>query len=101
MKPKSVFAFAILGLSVASSGAFAGPSEEAAPYGKQLTSIDDVAKSRPGSFDVYIDGPTGFAFVHTPFGWTFTRKVTQAPEVAEKVISDDYGKVAGTIVPAQ
>ncbi len=53
----------------------AAPADETAPYGKRVESIQAVAKSRPGSFDVYIDKPTGFAFVNTPSGWKFTRNV--------------------------
>jgi hypothetical protein len=56
-------------------GAQAVPAADTADYGKRLASTNAVAKSRPGSFDVYIDKPTGFAFVNTPAGWTFTRKV--------------------------
>jgi hypothetical protein len=56
-------------------GAQAAAADHTSTYGKRLTSTDAVAKSRAGSFDVYIDKPTGFAFVNTPAGWTFTRKV--------------------------
>ncbi|MGL1833061.1 hypothetical protein ACKVEX_05575 [Rhodocyclaceae bacterium SMB388] len=63
----------------ASLSAHASPVDETiATPGKRLVSTDEVAKSRPGSFDVYIDEPTGFAFVHTPNGWVFTRKVPDA-----------------------
>jgi hypothetical protein len=31
----------------------------------------------PNDFKVYIDKPTGFAYVKTPNGWLFVRKVTQ------------------------
>jgi hypothetical protein len=75
MKLKPAITLGTAALLAASFGALAAPAEDAAPYGKHLTSIDAVAKSRPGSFDVYIDPPTGFAFVHTPAGWKFTRQV--------------------------
>ncbi len=44
-------------------------------YGNRVVSADAVAKSKTGSFDVFIDQPTGYAFVNTPKGWKFTRKV--------------------------
>lgn len=75
----AVGAAALLG---ASFSAHASPVDETTSTpGKRLVSTDEVAKSRPGSFDVYIDEPTGFAFVHTPIGWVFTRKVPDAPTV--------------------
>jgi hypothetical protein len=68
----------VLGAAVvlcASFGARAALDDGTAPYGRHLTSTAAIAESHPGSFDVYIDVPTGFAFVHTPEGWKFTRKV--------------------------
>lgn len=58
-------------------GAPAVAADETATHGKRLISIEDVSKSVRGSFDVYIDGPTRFAFVHTPVGWKFTRQVQE------------------------
>jgi len=85
MKLKPAFALGAAVLLAASFGALAEPTEDTAPYGKHLTSVDAVAKSRPGSFDVYIDQPTGFAFVNTPAGWKFTRQVQdESPAVAGK-----------------
>ncbi|AYH44002.1 hypothetical protein [Azoarcus sp. DN11] len=73
MKPLLAYALAGTVLLSAAFGAQAA-TDDPAPYGNYLTS-SEVPQSRPGSFDVYIDPPTGFAFVHTPTGWTFTRKV--------------------------
>lgn len=69
-------AFAVLG---AGQPAFAGADTPDPAQGKRVTSIEEVAGSQRGSYDVYIDAPTGYAFVHTATGWTFVRQV---PEVA-------------------
>jgi hypothetical protein len=81
MKLKLISALGAAVLLGASLGTQAAPADEA-PYGKHLASTDAVAKSRSGSFDVYIDKPTGFAFVNTPGGWKFTRKVQDDSRVA-------------------
>ncbi|MDO9599098.1 MAG: hypothetical protein Q7J47_15385 [Azoarcus sp.] len=81
LKTTLVFAAALL---AASFGAHAAPADETAPYGKRLTSTEAVAKSSAGSFDVYIDAPTGFAYVNTPSGWKFTRKVQDDVAIASK-----------------
>jgi hypothetical protein len=88
MKPKFTRALGVTILLCATFGAHAAPDDDIAPYGKRLTSTEALAQSRPGSFDVYIDEPTGFAFVHTPEGWKFTRKV-----------QDDSPALAGWVVP--
>jgi hypothetical protein len=74
MKSKLTLALGAAALLGATFGAQAAPADDTT-YGKRLASTGAVAKSRPGSFDVYIDKPTGFAFVNTPAGWTFTRRV--------------------------
>lgn len=79
MKPLLAHAFAGIALFGAALGAQAA-TDDPAPYGHYLSSAE-VPQSRPGSFDVYIDPPTGFAFVHTPSGWTFTRKVQDDSQV--------------------
>lgn len=84
MKLNLTIALAAAALLGASFGIQAAPADDIAAYGKRLTSAEAVAESRPGSFDVYIDKPTGFAFVNTPVGWKFTRKVQDdSPAVAE------------------
>jgi hypothetical protein len=75
MKLKLISALGAAALLGASLGTQAAPADDDAPYGKHLASTGAVAKSHSGSFDVYIDKPTGFAFVNTPVGWKFTRKV--------------------------
>lgn len=77
MKLHATLIFAATTLLGAGFAAHAAAADETAPYGKRLTSTEAVAKSRAGSFDVYIDAPTGFAFVNTPAGWKFTRQVPE------------------------
>lgn len=83
MKLNITLIFAAATLFAASLGVHAA-DDETAPYGKHLTTTEAVAKSRAGSFDVYIDAPTGFAFVNTPAGWKFTRKVQDDVTTASK-----------------
>ena len=83
MKLKLISALGAAVLLGASLGTQAAPSDDDAPYGKHLASTDAVAKSRSGSFDVYIDKPTGFAFVNTLGGWKFTRKVQDNSPAAD------------------
>lgn len=47
-------------LSLAALGASAGTAQ---------------AVGHPEDYKVYIDAPTGYAFVRTPAGWVFTRKI--------------------------
>ncbi len=63
--------------AIALIGAQAASADDAASQGKRLFSIEEIAQSARGSFDVYIDEPTRFAFVHTPIGWKFTRQVQE------------------------
>ena len=82
MKPATaIFAFALLTLSLAAQ---AGDEPS---YGNRVVSTDAVAKSRPGSFDVFIDSQTGYAFVNTPKGWKFVRKVPDQSAVVRQVES--------------
>jgi len=79
MKFRFIVAVAAAALLGAGFSAHATSNDETTTTsGQRLFSTDTVAKSLPGSFDVYIDEPTGFAFVHTPYGWKFTRKVPDA-----------------------
>lgn len=88
MKLNTTLVFAAAALFGASLSAHAAPAEETAPYGKHLTSTEAVAKSRAGSFDVFIDAPTGFAYVNTPVGWKFTRKVQDDVTAVSKADSE-------------
>ena len=88
MKLNTTLVVAAAALFAASLGAHAAPADETAPYGKHLSSTAAVAKSSAGSFDVYIDAPTGFAYVNTPGGWKFTRKVQDAAAIARNANTD-------------
>ncbi|WP_227817583.1 hypothetical protein [Nitrogeniibacter aestuarii] len=66
------------------AGATTASAESSENYGKRVSTIEQVAASKAGSYEVYIDVPTGFAFVNTIDGWTFTRKVSAEALAAEK-----------------
>ncbi|MCB1958212.1 MAG: hypothetical protein KDG55_21245 [Rhodocyclaceae bacterium] len=74
MKPTFEALIPAIALTIAGT-AFAAGSD--APYGKRVSTQQEVAASQTGSYDVYIDGPTGYAFVNTVNGWKFTRQVAQ------------------------
>jgi len=67
------------------AGATTASAESSENFGKRVSTIEQVAASQTGSYEVYIDAPTGFAFVNTVKGWTFTRKVSAEALAAEKV----------------
>ncbi len=81
MKPIVKAALSAIVLTTAAAAFAAGPD---APYGKRVTSPKEVAASQTGSYDVYIDGPTGFAFVNTVEGWKFTRRIEQDVMLASR-----------------
>lgn len=66
------------------AGATTAAAESSENYGKRVNTIEQVAASQAGSYEVYIDAPTGFAFVNTVKGWTFTRQVSAEVLAAEK-----------------
>lgn len=37
----------------------------------------------PADYLVYVDKPTGFAFIRTPYGWKFVRKI-ESTQLAEQ-----------------
>lgn len=79
----TIAAIAAAGIFLA-AGASTASAESTENYGKRLTTIEQVAASQAGSYEVYIDAPTGFAFVNTVDGWVFTRKVSAEVLAAEK-----------------
>ena len=72
---------ALITTTLAAAG-IAAPAAAEPAYGMNVNSPEAVAQSRPGSFDVYIDPPTGYAFVNASAGWIFTRKVPAGAAVA-------------------
>lgn len=72
---------ALIATTLAAAG-IAAPAAAEQAYGMDVNSPEAAAKSRAGSFDVYIDSPTGYAFVNTPAGWIFTRRVPVATAIA-------------------
>jgi hypothetical protein len=72
----------ILSLSLVFATAAEATELGAAKAPQQAAGADDPAPA--ATYDVFIDGVTGYAFVKTPFGWKFVRRIggEPAPESA-------------------
>lgn len=65
----------ILCLSIAVAPA-AWATDAQAVEGEPRVAVPDDAPT-PATFDVFIDGVTGYAFVKTPAGWKFVRSLLE------------------------
>ena len=64
-----------LSLALAASAALASPT---GAEGVTIATASGQVGTAVKDFDVFVDLPTGFAFVKTPRGWTFVRKLDAA-----------------------
>ena len=81
---KTPITAALAAVALLAAGA-AVAADDTAPYGKRVRSLEQVAASKAGSYDVYVDLPTGFAYVNTVKGWVFTRKLDADALAAEQL----------------
>ena len=58
-------------------------------------SVSSAAVGHPEDYKVFIDAPTGYAFVKTPSRWVFTRKV-DSTRVAESSAEKRVEKAEAT-----
>lgn len=56
--------------------AWATDSEAA---GRKDLPVTQAEPAAPATYDVFIDGVTGYAFVKTPYGWKFVRSLRDEP----------------------
>jgi hypothetical protein len=69
---------ALLGLTLAAAITQAGET--------QASTEAKVANYRPQDYKVFVDKPTGFAYIKTPYGWKFIRHLE--PEQVAKLRKD-------------
>ena len=82
---KSILQALIPAIALTAAAFAAGDANDAdAPFGKRVITTEAIAASQAGSYDVYIDGPTGFAFVNTVNGWTFIRQIESSVMLASR-----------------
>ena len=74
----------IFGFSIALAPA-AWATDVQAVEPKQVVAAQEVAAT-PASYDVFIDGVTGYAFVKTPYGWKFIRSLREDPLLEANIV---------------
>ena len=74
MKSRSAWLFAAA-LAIAPA-AWADDAQGAAQESAEPARAEPAA---PATYDVFIDGVTGYAFVRTPYGWKFVRSLREEP----------------------
>lgn len=67
--------------------AFAGKLIYAVPA--RISAAPATLDPNNATYDVFIDGRTGYAFVRTPRGWTFVRDITSNPETGDARRNND------------
>ena len=79
----SLLLVAALALPWVEAAYAAGPSPEATSAVEKRSQCEPNGFT-PEQFRVYIDEPTGFAFIKTPCGWKYVRRI-EPERVAEAV----------------
>jgi hypothetical protein len=94
---KSALTGVIAGLLVAAAvpAAVADSSVSTKPGKARVAATEDVAA--PATYDVFIDGVTGYAFIRTPSGWKFIRSLKEDGPVAGAALPEGVGKAASLI----